>query len=315
MEAPELTVVRFGPEVGHRPQHLAQEVHHSGNVEELHPQRKELGDVIDAGQAALLIVGENTMEDAIDKAALKSQKQGSPGGGKEAELILHQRCHFDNSSGIAGLQVWCPTWLYRRPGVSGSGSLKSSPGVGYKRRTMTTEHFDDLTIHQKRRLIVRAVLRTMITLAVVVAVYFVIPMDRPIDTATVVELVVGILLLFAVIVWQIWQIWQIIRSKHPGIRAVEGLEFSLPLFILLFATTYYLMDHANATTFAQPLTRIDSMYFSATVFTTVGFGDITARGQGARVLVTIQMMLDLVVVGLVVRLVVNAVKVGRQRQS
>jgi voltage-gated potassium channel len=63
------------------------------------------------------------------------------------------------------------------------------------------------------------------------------------------------------------------------------------------------------------LTRIDSMYFSATVFTTVGFGDITAKGQGARVLVTIQMMLDLVVVGLVIRLVVNAVKVGRQRQS
>ena len=58
------------------------------------------------------------------------------------------------------------------------------------------------------------------------------------------------------------------------------------------------------------------MYFSATVFTTVGFGDITAKGQGARVLVTIQMMLDLVVVGLVVRLVVTAaIKIGRQRQS
>ena len=131
-------------------------------------------------------------------------------------------------------------------------------------------------------------------------------------TATVVELVLGSLVLFAVIVWQIRQI---VQSEHPGIRAVEALAFSVPLYILLFATTYYLMDHANAATFTQPLTRIDSMYFSATVFTTVGFGDITAKGQGARVLVTIQMMLDLVVIGLVVRLVVNAVKVGRQRQS
>ena len=83
----------------------------------------------------------------------------------------------------------------------------------------------------------------------------------------------------------------------------------------MFATTYYLMDYANAATVAQPLTGIDSMYFSAMVFTTVGFGDITAKGEGARVLVTIQMMLDLVVIGLVVLLVVNAVKVGRQRQS
>jgi voltage-gated potassium channel len=177
---------------------------------------------------------------------------------------------------------------------------------------MPTQHFDDLTVHEKRRLVVQAVLRTTVTLAVVVAVYFLVPMDRPMSTATAVELVLGCLVLFAVIVWQIRQI---IRSEHPGIRAVEGLAFSVPVFILWFATTYYLMDHANAATFAQPLTRIDSMYFSATVFTTVGFGDITAKGQGARVLVTIQMMLDLVVIGLVVRLVVNAVKVGRQRQS
>jgi uncharacterized membrane protein len=35
---------------------------------------KELGDVIDAGQAALLIVGESTVEDALNKAALKAQK-------------------------------------------------------------------------------------------------------------------------------------------------------------------------------------------------------------------------------------------------
>lgn len=177
---------------------------------------------------------------------------------------------------------------------------------------MSTQHFDDLSLHERRRLIVQAVLRTTVTVAVVVALYFLVPMDRPIDTATVLELVLGSLVLFAVIVWQIRQI---IRSEHPGIRAVEGLAFTVPLFILLFATTYYLMNHANAATFSQPLTRIDAMYFSATVFTTVGFGDITARSQGARVLVTVQMLLDLVVVGLVLRLVVNAVKVGRQRQT
>jgi hypothetical protein len=51
------------------------------------------------------------------------------------------------------------------------------------------------------------------------------------------------------------------------------------------------------------------------VFTTVGFGDISAKSQAARVLVAIQMMLDLVVVGLLIRLMVNAVKVGRQRKS
>ena len=38
-------------------------------------QVKELGDIIDAGQAALVIVGANTIQDAINKAGLKADKQ------------------------------------------------------------------------------------------------------------------------------------------------------------------------------------------------------------------------------------------------
>ena len=35
---------------------------------------KEFGEIIDSGQAALVIVGESTIEQAIDKAALKAEK-------------------------------------------------------------------------------------------------------------------------------------------------------------------------------------------------------------------------------------------------
>jgi len=35
---------------------------------------KELGEIIDDGQAALVIVGESTVEEAVDKAALKAEK-------------------------------------------------------------------------------------------------------------------------------------------------------------------------------------------------------------------------------------------------
>ena len=35
---------------------------------------KEFGDIIDAGQAALLIVGESTLQQAVDKAGLKAEK-------------------------------------------------------------------------------------------------------------------------------------------------------------------------------------------------------------------------------------------------
>jgi len=172
--------------------------------------------------------------------------------------------------------------------------------------------YDDLPARQRRRIVVGAILRTIATIALVVAIYFLVPMDRAMNAATVTELVLEVLALFGIVAWQIRRI---IRSEHPGVRAVEALAFTVPLYILLFATAYFLMDHAQATTFAQPLSRIDSMYFSATVFTTVGFGDITAKGEAARVVVTFQMMLDLVIVGLVVRLVVNAIRIGRQRRA
>lgn len=36
---------------------------------------KELGELIDAGEAALLVVGASTLEEALDKAGLKAEKQ------------------------------------------------------------------------------------------------------------------------------------------------------------------------------------------------------------------------------------------------
>ncbi len=65
--------------------------------------------------------------------------------------------------------------------------------------------------------------------------------------------------------------------------------------------------------FGSHLTRLDTLYFSTTVFTTVGSGDIVAETQAGRAAVLRQMVLDLVILGLVVRLVVNATKIGPRR--
>ena len=52
---------------------------------------------------------------------------------------------------------------------------------------------------------------------------------------------------------------------------------------------------------------------TVTIFSTVGFGDISAASEAARVLVTVQMILDLIVLGLGIRILVGAVDVGRQK--
>jgi uncharacterized membrane protein YtjA (UPF0391 family) len=76
--------------------------------------------------------------------------------------------------------------------------------------------------------------------------------------------------------------------------------------------TYFLMALDSPGTFtADPLTRVDTLYLTVTIFSTVGFGDISAASQPARILVTIQMILNLIVLGAGVRLLTGAVKRGR----
>jgi voltage-gated potassium channel len=73
-----------------------------------------------------------------------------------------------------------------------------------------------------------------------------------------------------------------------------------------------MMEQAEPDNFnVDSLTRTDSLYFTVTVFATVGFGDITATSQGARMVVIAQMILDLLVLGLVVKVFVGAVEIGR----
>ena len=90
----------------------------------------------------------------------------------------------------------------------------------------------------------------------------------------------------------------------------------MPVFLLVFAATYFMMEQANADNFnVDSLTRTDSLYFTVTVFATVGFGDITATSQVARVVVIAQMILDLLVLGLVVKVFLGAVEKGRGRRT
>ena len=54
--------------------------------------------------------------------------------------------------------------------------------------------------------------------------------------------------------------------------------------------------------------------FALTVLATVGFGDITARTEAARLLVAGQMIIDLIILGLGARVVLGAVTRGWRRR-
>lgn len=164
--------------------------------------------------------------------------------------------------------------------------------------------YAQLPARTRRRLAAASLLRSLLVSLVIVAGYFLLPM-RLDGTVAVVGLVGG---LAVVSILLTWQIREIARSPYPRVRAIGSLATSVPLFLAVFATTYFLMARAEPANFSAPLNRLGSAYFTVTVFATVGFGDIVAVSSSARAIVTVQMIGDLVIVGLVARVLFGAVQ-------
>jgi voltage-gated potassium channel len=163
-----------------------------------------------------------------------------------------------------------------------------------------------------RRQAARSVLRSLLVATAAFVAYFTVPMQVTSDLGPLIRLVVG---LVVVTVLLTWQVLAIVRSPFPRARAVGALAVSVPLFLLVFATTYYLMAQAAPAAWNEPLSRLDALYFTVTVFATVGFGDIAAVSAPARAVVTVQMAGGLILVGLIARVVVGAMQEGVRRRA
>ena len=162
------------------------------------------------------------------------------------------------------------------------------------------------------RRIVRSLLRAAGSTAVLMTIYYLLPLDNSALWFAAMLLVIGLAALLGLVAFQVRAIG---GSRYPLLRALEALGVTVPLFLLLFASTYMVLADISARSFSQPLNHTNALYFTVTVFATVGFGDITATAAVARLVVTGQMIIDLVILGLGARVVLGAVSRGRQRRS
>ena len=142
--------------------------------------------------------------------------------------------------------------------------------------------------------------------------YFLLPFTSPAAVDTVLELCLGLLLVGVLLVWQVRAI---LASPVPGVRALGALMVSMPLFLTLFSTAYFLIGRDQPGNFNVPMSRLDALYFTVTVFATVGFGDIVALSESARTVVTLQRVGDLILVGLIARVIFGAVQRSRDRHG
>src|SRR5262245_45240719 len=190
--------------------------------------------------------------------------------------------------------------LASRAGRAGGGG--SVPPVPRERRIMTSRRLAELEEGERRRAALRAVITVALAWMVLVGLYYVVPAGHVSDASAVVRLGTGIALFAAVLAWQARQI---VRAELPELRAVQAL--------VVFAVIYLSLSHASASAFSQHLDHTSALYFTVTVFSTVGFGDITPATDLARIMVSIRMPLDLVLIGAVVRLLLRAARTGLAR--
>lgn len=177
---------------------------------------------------------------------------------------------------------------------------------------LSSNAFVALDRRQRRREIVSTLVNAMLASALVVAIYYLIPLDDLTSGQAVLRLVAGIVA-FALILF--WQLRHVARATFPLLRAVRALAVTIPMFLVVFAAVYLSFGPVSGTHFSERLDHTGALYLAITVLSTVGFGDITPLSNLARIVVSIQMLLDLVVLGVVVRLIATAAKSGTKIRS
>ncbi|MFJ3724389.1 potassium channel family protein [Streptomyces sp. NPDC090045] len=168
------------------------------------------------------------------------------------------------------------------------------------------------TPRERRRVLLGCVLRSAASIVLITALYYLAPLDGEIVLRTLVSLVLG-LGLFGWLV--VRQVTAVARAQFPRLRAMEALATAVPLFLVIFSVTYFLLAKEVPGTFTESLNRTDAMYFTVTVFATVGFGDITPVTETGRVLTTLQMVADLLLVGVIAKALFGAVEIGIRRRG
>lgn len=163
----------------------------------------------------------------------------------------------------------------------------------------------------ERRALLGTALRAIVSTAVLLAVYFLMPINTHHashglvrDVGVMARLGVATAIFLSVL---LLEIRGITKAKHPMLRAAVAMAVVIPLFLIFFAWIYLNLSGSDPGNFGthSAMTRVTGLYFTVTVFSTVGFGDITPHSDLARIVTTVQMLADLVVIAVVVRLILG----------
>lgn len=163
----------------------------------------------------------------------------------------------------------------------------------------------DLDRDARRRLFVRTIVRSVAGVVGLVVAYGVIAFDGPLADRILWRAIVGIGLTIGVV---LWEVRAVIRSPYPALQAIEAFSIAVPMTVLVFAAIYLGISTSDPDAFSEPLDHVAALYLSMMTTTTIGFGDIAADSDGARIMVMLQMVANVTVLGIAAKVIASAIK-------
>ncbi len=141
----------------------------------------------------------------------------------------------------------------------------------------------------------------------VLVTYFVVPVNA--DNAPV-GVLLGAVLAIAGLAAVTWVIVDEVQRAEKRLRLVH-LLLALELVVVIFSLSYYWVAVHLPGEFIGLVTRLDALYFALTTVATVGYGDISAAGQLGRLLVSVQLVFNVVFVAALAGLLQGRVRAGK----
>jgi voltage-gated potassium channel len=161
----------------------------------------------------------------------------------------------------------------------------------------------------KRPMVAAPVWGRVVTTSAVVGglllVYALAPFERPWGAA------VGIAVAVGSVPGLVHFLRRVLASPHPFVDAVAAVTITFALLVLGSSAAYYAMGAADPAAFDGLETKVDAVYFTVVLTSTIGFGDIVPLSQAARLLTTIHIAFSVVMAGGSVRLLARAARSRR----
>ncbi|GGW60204.1 potassium channel family protein [Streptomyces xantholiticus] len=119
-------------------------------------------------------------------------------------------------------------------------------------------------------------------------VYFVLPMEELGPDRPAVSWTLFTLTLMSIALLLFLEVRDVLTDR-PGTRPGVALPLLMCLSVLVFSGAYHALAR-DPGEFIGLTTRVDALYFTITTLATVGYGDITPKGQSARLVTILQIL-------------------------